>query len=293
MEFLTELRGKRSFCGVDAVLGSTSNNDETKKRSAVRLADLLKPFRVADEAVEVGTIVKDFEKFVDRVSQSIGSSLLEANCEATREQGVFGIFLRPTKKWDRPDGQDFELRVRPASLGALTQQQVALDQPIWAEFRAVSMLSLTSFFVFEVSSVSSKLTRQFLLNIPLQNEPEDRKEALLRSLLSDPDRVLRFMLLLLSDAGADDFASLFDAESNDAGSNVFGSASLGAPLFESLLRSLDRRPECLKQVAEMIDDLNKSNDGRQLLPKDLDTIWVPIWEVAEQKLANGEKGGDR
>ena len=293
VEFLTELRGKRSFCGVDAVLGSTSNIDEPKKRSAGRLADLLKPFRVADDAVEVDKIVKDFEEFVDKVSQSIGSSRLEANCEPTKEKGIFAISLRPMKKWIRPDGQDFELRVRLASLGAFTQQQVAFDQPIWAEFKAVSMLSLTSFFVFEVSSVSSKLTRQFLLNIALQDEPDDRKEALLRSLLSDPDRVLRFMLLLLSDADADDFASLFDAVSNESGTNVFSSALTGGSLFESLLRSLDRRPECLKQVAEMIDDLNKSDDGRQLLPKDLDSIWQPIWEVAERKLAKGEKGGQR
>jgi len=42
----------------------------------------------------------------------------------------------------------------------------------------------------------------FVLNIPLTGAPADREERLLRSLIGDRGRLMRFLTLLLSDDGA-------------------------------------------------------------------------------------------
>ena len=138
--------------------------------------------------------------------------------------------------------------------------------------------------MFEASIEEPKLTRGFVLNIPLVNEPAGRREAALRYLLSDADRVLRFMLMLLSDADASDFAGLLAAGEAGNETHVFGRSLSGATLFESLLRSLDRQPEQLDQVAEMIADLQQTEEGRNLLPKDLSELWDPVWSVRQQLL---------
>ena len=154
------------------------------------------------------------------------------------------------------------------------------------------MLSLTSFYVFRVETdIPRKMARNFVLNIPFADAPSGRQEALLKHLLRDKERVLRFLMLLLSDADADAFANMFNG--TDGGSDSFQFSSLlnGPTLFESLMKCVERDPARLEQVAEIISDLEKSSDGRELLPKELDAIWRPIWNVAQRQLARGSKRG--
>ncbi|MEZ6128125.1 MAG: phospholipase D family protein [Planctomycetaceae bacterium] len=291
VEFLTQLDGKRSYCGVEAVLGTRPDDGTATPKSVVCLADLLQRFRPDEHAVPADQQTQEFERLVDRVATSIAKALPEAVCQTAMEPDSFTMTLRQTKKWKPPTGRDFQLTVRPASLSVAATRQIVPGDPEWAVFGPLSMLSLTSFFVFEVSSTAPKLARQFLLNIPLSNEPADRKECLLRSLLSDPDRVLQFMLLLLSDADAGDFATLFDIDPAGDAKRAFGGLLKGATLFESLLRALDKNPGCLQQVADTIADLSRTDDGLRLLPHDLKEIWDPIWAVAQQNQQRSGAGG--
>jgi len=247
VEFLTELRGKKSRLGVAAILGESTNPDD-KKPGAASLADLLRPFKPGDgEGTEESSEDK-FERLVDEIAKQIAKAQLIAEC------------------------QDATVT--------------------WAEFDSLAMLSLTSFYVFRIETESpKKMTREFVLNIPLTNEPSGRREALLKHLLSDKERVLRFLMLLLSDADADAFANMFNGIDGGSESFQFSSLLNGPTLFESLMRCVERDPARLEQVAEIISDLEKSSDGRELLPEELDAIWRPIWNVAQRQLARGSKRG--
>jgi hypothetical protein len=54
-------------------------------------------------------------------------------------------------------------------------------------------------------------------------------------------------------------------------------------LFESLLRALDRDPERIDQVAQLIEDLCQTPEGRRLVPPRVEEILHPIWEVRRQQ----------
>jgi hypothetical protein len=105
----------------------------------------------------------------------------------------------------------------------------------------------------------------------------------LRQLLSDPDRVMRFLLLLLMDHSAKDFGQWF-ADPTQTDGQPWIHSMFESTLFESMVRALHRDPDRIDQVAHVIDDLRRSADGKTLLPKDLDEIWQPIWSVRQQQL---------
>lgn len=291
VEFLTELRGKKGKLGVAAVLGEATDPAE-KKPGAASLADLLRPFKPGEGvAVEESTEDK-FERLVDEIAKQLAKAELNAECQEASDGSGFCVCLQPARRTKVVFDPTVVVSVRPASRPHAPLVRLDVDELTWARFNSLAMLSLTSFYVFRVETDSPKrMGREFVLNIPLTNEPSGRREALLKHLLSDKERVLRFLMLLLSDADADAFANMFTG--TDGGSDSFQFSSLlnGPTLFESLMRCVERDPARLEQVAEIISDLEKSSDGRELLPEELDAIWRPIWNVAKRQLARGSKRG--
>ena len=62
--------------------------------------------------------------------------------------------------------------------------------------------------------------------------------------------------------------------------------TIGMPLFESLVRALDRDPARLDRVDRLMKELHKSESGRKLLPDGFEELWASIWK-ARQELGNG------
>ena len=48
-------------------------------------------------------------------------------------------------------------------------------------------------------------------------------------------------------------------------------------LFEPMVRALAHDPGQLDDIARLVDDLRRSEEGRALLPADWDEVWEPIW----------------
>ncbi len=177
-------------------------------------------------------------------------------------------------------------RVRPISMPSTRWFPVDFEQPSWCTVGPVSLVGITSFFVFEVTDPSGTMSREFALNCQLVNPPENRRERLLREILSDPNRVLKFLLLLLGDGDPADVTGTGDGpgDSSKQGSN--SNAHEQAALLELLLRTLSRSPSLLSQVATLIEDLESSDEGKQLLPAGLAEVWQPVrsvWQDFERK----------
>ena len=122
----------------------------------------------------------------------------------------------------------------------------------------------------------------FVMNATLDGAPPDRQERILRSLLSDKGKVIRFMLLLLAEGGADQNSILFALQkslsSNGDEDNV---APLRFPLFEALVRTLARNPRKLDQISRLVQDLKRTSTDGEVLPEGFEEIWEPIWQARE------------
>ena len=281
VEFLVELRGRKNRCGIDAILG---RREEAEKKQANSLGSLLQPYIHRGDNEAQSPEERAFELQVDQLAKQMAAAAPVAQCDADEDPEQFRITIRATKRRNinLPDG--YRLEARPISLPDHHLRPVSVGSPEWVSFSGISLIGLTSFVAFHVASGGTRFTRRFVLNIPLQNVPENRGEHILRHLLSDRDRVLRFLLLLLLDHNASDFGRIFGSPGESEGNTSAIHGFFQATLFESLMRALDHDPERLEHVAQVIDDLRKSPDGADLLPQDLSAVWDPIWQVRQRQL---------
>lgn len=280
VEFLTELTGKKKFCGIDAVLGADS---ETNGRANVRtLGDLLVPYQIDETHSATEDSQQAFSIAVDEFAKQIAERLLATRCDANENDNSFRLTLHPTRK--RKTIQiDFDVKARLLSQSTTRWYDIDLSAADWLVCDSVSMIGLTSFFVFQVTDPILGVSCQFVVNAPLENPPSGRHEALLQSILSDPERVQRFLMLLLGEGDPNRLPTLLagDAARLETSGNV--AASNNASLFETLMKAINGHPEKIRDAAKLIEDLNKTDEGRSRLPKDFHSIWDPIFAAWTSK----------
>ncbi len=149
----------------------------------------------------------------------------------------------------------------------------------------MSFEAITSFLAFETTATieGRSASSQFAVNVELEGAPENRQERLLLSILSDRERVLRFLLLLVAGTGVE----AAWARPSPQSSTTDGAGSMHLTergLFEVLVRTLEREPKRLDQIAALVRDLKRTAEGAALLPDGFDAVWAPIWAV-RQRLA--------
>jgi hypothetical protein len=120
------------------------------------------------------------------------------------------------------------------------------------------------------------------MNATLDGAPPDRQERILSSLLSDKGKVIRFMLLLLAEGGADRNSILIALQKSLSGNGDDDNmAVMRFPLFEALVRTLDRNPGKLDQISRLVQDLKRASMDGEVLPEGFAEIWEPIWQARE------------
>lgn len=277
VEFLVELVGPRKRFGVDALMEST--------KGEVRFVNLLEDAArfVASEPEDEG--LKALEQKLEALREGLASSSIVAEVVAAEgETFELRLVCRSTPGVSL-DGS-VTLRCWPVTVASSigTELKSVQDGMTLASFPGLTLRMLTAFFAFELTGRASGQQRQecFVLNLPLLGAPEGRREQVLRSMLQDRTKMLRFLWLLLADEGAP--IPEMSAGQDQSGSN--GSARPTTPfvngLFEMLLRNLDRSPERLDHLASLMKELRHGADGEDLLPAGFDAIWEPIWKRREQ-----------
>jgi hypothetical protein len=129
-----------------------------------------------------------------------------------------------------------------------------------------------------VNDAQVKSAREFIVQATIQNAPEGRQDALVQFVLSDADRVQRFLLLLLGDSEASGAGSF----PPNIGSHTSQSAdgyNQSSALFESLVAALVGSPEKLKQIADVVDRLMANEETAGRLPPEFQSIWQPIYDA--------------
>jgi hypothetical protein len=278
IELLVELRGKKSQCGIDAVLGGDDGR--------ASLLDLLRPYSVPDE--KPPPIDGRLEKLAEDARRELARAGLWLVADEAGNEGTWCLAVMAPDDVAVSLPKECAVRCWPVSLAE--DHAVAFEpgaSPV-AVLQAVSWQALTTFMAFSVKAIDEDNNAEvrFVLNLPLEGGPANRQERLLEQVLTDRAAVLRFLLLLL----ADDVKELSAVQNGSllagCSDNERLDLAIGMPLFESLVRALDRDPARLDRVDRLMKELSKSESGRKLLPEGFDELWASIWK-ARQEVARG------
>lgn len=270
VELLVELRGRRSKCGSDALLGGRG----------LSFGTLLEPYqRTLDEPRATST--EDLlQERLDDLRHELAAARFTATAEASTGGQTFRLRLDAQAPEDLPDAA--RGRVWPISLTDDRALPLSAALGGGADFGEVSLDAVTSFFAIELSLREGDITAaaRFVINADLRGVPENRGDRLLSRLLESREKVLRYLLLLLAADGlaadgSGPVARLIEALDHTNG----WKDAVTVPLLESLVRTLARDPDRLDHVARLFESLRSTEEGASLLPEGFEEIWKPIWET--------------
>ena len=153
------------------------------------------------------------------------------------------------------------------------RKQVAAGKPFRARFET-SLESISGFLAFELFDDEGTLT-SFVIPIPLVGLPGRRERFLLRTLVGNAERFLRYLLALLDEDSAQmGLRDVVDRVSHDAAPN--GTASMSLPVLEKLLRTMRRDPGKLAGLHPLVSDLADDD----ALPLGFAELWTLIYDAA-------------
>jgi hypothetical protein len=146
-----------------------------------------------------------------------------------------------------------------------------------SELTAGSSSQVSSIIAFELTgdTTLSVGPERFVLLGDLENAPDDREDRLLLELLSNPDKVMRMLFLLLA-------AGRPGQDAADAARRMLASEQHGRqggwepelPLFENLVRTFSREPERLHAVRNVVARLTETEEGTSRFPDGFLAVWA-------------------
>ncbi len=275
VELLVQLTGPKARFGVEATLNGPPGTDGGGLRA------LLGSFKPSDEPVRPSDEEVAVEDLLRRANLALARAAWVANVTPTdglaSGKETYRVDLRLANGvLSLPDG--CTVRVWPIALPQ--GRAVALDPSPGATvtFDRCSFQALTTFFAFELTPTAAPTKRStFVVCATMVGAPEDRAARIVQSLLDDPSKVLRFLRLLLA-ADAFEILDVLDPPTKKESGRGDGLApDDSVPLFESLVRTLDREPDRLLAVDKLVRELRATPEGGRLLPPDFDLLWTPLW----------------
>ena len=176
---------------------------------------------------------------------------------------------------------DTDVHMRPLTTGQVFRQQpTAAGDDMVVAFPGLSFERITSFFIVEMALGAGEQRQEvaFVINAELVGAPADRRERTLASLLVNQRDLIRFLLMLLSQAGSDDLSAAVDMTDLEpsSGSNVWRLAQWDS-LLEPMVTALATNPSRLDDIERLMSDLGKSGESPGLLPARWNEVWAPIW----------------
>ena len=287
VEFMVELSGKRSQIGIERFLGS--ENEEQSLRN------MLQPYHRPDTASESNSIDQDLERALNEARQS----LIDANLSLTvsfEQADTFTLILET----EQPAALRLEQENIVDQIAALCHP-ISLNRSYAKEtsplfsgetvvFPELSLVALTSFLAFEITAKlqDRQATIRFVLNVPTVGIPQERDKHILRSIISDRSRFIRYLLLLLADDDEIGIQNSLLSSNGDINSGMGAPSGIGLPLLEELVRAASRQPEKITRIARLVDDLRQSGEAEMLLPDGFDQIWeaFELFQEGETEMSN-------
>ncbi len=279
VEFITELRGRKKACGVDAIIGD--------QLTRMGLRKLVEPYEPATTEGRGLTELEKLEQRLDKARRILGRLRYTATCRK-HESDTFDLELTGVPREGAPldpaslDG--LVATVRPVTLGDATATIIDLDPSGMTVRYRLSYEAITPFFAFRLRSTDSAflLDTAFLINAELIGAPDDRAENVMVGLLKSRADLIRFLLLLLGNVD-DALAGISDGAGTWDGGGSWAAAAASEALLEPLVRAYSRDRTRLHEIQHVMEELAKTETGRDILPEGWDAVWGPIQAALAQE----------
>jgi hypothetical protein len=271
VEFMVRLTGQTEVAGIDTVM------EEAASKGALRLRDVLQDARASVAKTEPDEAQCALELRIESLRTWISGRELIAVVSPNGE--AYDVTVRGAIESPPPEVRGLTITCFPVTtVGRI--RPAAFSEEV-ARFEQLSLDNLTAFFGFRIAAKGVKFEERFVLNIPLHGAPADRADRLLRRAIGDRAGMARFLALLLSEDGEPpDTGGPKSVPGSPSDAALPGSDSVGGGLLEMLVRTLDRAPERLDQIAGLMADLGRTKNGEDsLFPTGFEAIWQPIWEA--------------
>ena len=269
VEFMVELTGRKSRCGIAVFLGDEEREDG--------LRPLLE--RYSNDIKEEEDPERDqLRRCLEKAINALLDASLMISVDEVNDQ-YFNLVITASQALKFPTGLQAELW--PATLARGVAQTLDEATP-FIQFSDLSIGAITAFIAcrLRIGAGNKVEEKRFVLRLPIRGVPPDRRERILKQLLTNAEQVMRLLLLLLSDEGLS--ANDFIRPKQGSGTGMVFGALGGATLLEAMLRALHRNPKSLDHVEDLIQDLRHTSEGQALLPPALDQIWEPIRRARRQ-----------
>lgn len=259
VEILAELRGPKTQLGIDHLM----KGDEDQPG----LETLLYVYHKGD----VPDTPDDESKALDRMRREIARLEITGTVEQGDTEGQeWAVTYR--SEGPLPGGEGIEISCWPVTSPG-HRRRIEAQEPLEARF-ATSLERISGFLAFELTDGSDEHTG-FVIPVTLEGLPEHRNRHLLKALIGDARRFLRYLLALLYDESPEHgLPGVVGMLERSAGSADGGAIRLA--VLEQLLRTMRRDPAKLAGLHPLISDL-RDDDA---LPEGFAELWDAIYDVA-------------
>lgn len=255
VEILVELAGPTSVLGIDRLC------DGTEDEPGLRV--LFNHYSGPDPSGD-----KDGDRSLDQARRAIARLPFEGLVEESgSEWAVTYRSRQPMPNLDRTEICCWPLAV------AGHRKRVVAGEPFQARFET-SLETISGFLAFELADEEGTPTR-FVVPVPLVGVPDYRERFLMRALVGNAERFLRYLLALLEeDWHQTDLRDSVERVSDDGAAE--GSGHMSLPVLERLLRTMRRDPGKLAGLHPLVSDLADDD----ALPPGFTELWSKIYDVA-------------
>jgi hypothetical protein len=266
VEMSVLLSGPTASCGVDVLLG----DDKTG------LLRITQPHHIAEEDPTPDPTY-DLERRVEEwhVALAVSHPVL---CVAARAEAYdlnLEIDLPPDLH-----GLAATTVVKPVALANAPARPIAHA----ASWEGVSLHALSPYLVVTTDAEVDGLVvrRSCVLVCAVDGAPLDRQRRLLRELLARQQDVLRYLMLLLGDLGAEDLLDQLRDQQEDADAvtqgGAFGRGFDDLVLLEPLMRAAARGDDSLARAHQLLEDLRDDDGQLPQLDEEFQLMWRVVWE---------------
>ena len=258
LEILAELQGPLAELGIDRL--TEGNGDEPGLRA------LFDPYCRSDDNGNGEPCTVNFLGAIRAIARLPFKGMVE---EIGEDWAVTYSSTEPV-----PAIKDIKIHCRPLTLAG-DRRRIAPGQPLEERFET-SLERMSGFLAFELSHQSGE-EAGFVVPVPLEGVPEHREGRLLKSLIGNAERFLRYLLALLyedsTQGGIGTVIRAIDSDQSD------GNKWVNLAVLERLLRTMRRDPSKLIALHPLVDDL-KDDDA---LPEGFAELWEAIHSVADER----------